>query len=581
MTQEKYQAYKEKYTRQIEEIRLAAHELHQSVNDTYGDNLPYGVHLDMVAEGVSRYGHLVCVCEEDVVPLFFGSYFHDSIEDARTTYNDVMKIALRWMTEKQAQMATEIVYAVTNDKGRTRTERAGEKYFEGIRKTPYAPFVKLCDRLANVTYSCSTDNDRDSDRMKAVYKSEMSTFLPSLYSNSDDPRLQIPFEVVTALAKILSVEVECDDISKPCGRVSNLSPNGELLLSDFSKLRPQLEQLSEAVYTLLCRVLKEQGIELNAIEYRVKTEQSLMGKLERKGDKYHRLDNITDLVGLRIVTFYADDVDKVAAIVKSLFDVDWQNSVDKRKLHQLTSFGYNSLHYICRLKESQQSIVCSKDTATMPFEIQMRTALQHAWSAIEHDIGYKGAVKLPPEFRRQFSRLAGMLELIDDEFSRLRTTMTDYRRQVEALVKSGQLSDVPLSTDSFRSYLDLHPFERLNQRIAAVNQAEIYPASLMTFLPLLESFGMETLDDVQQFIDNNSDDAYQLALSQLAVTDLDILSESVGLLNLCLVYVLKHNGGLNGLRHVYDIINGKHDSNEIMAAAVLQQAQSLLLGNHT
>ena len=359
--------------------------------------------------------------------------------------------------------------------------------------------------------------------------------------------------------------------------MNQMSPHSEVLLSMFHELRPQLEQLSDYIYAMISGTLKEQGIELNAIEHRVKSEESLAGKLNKKGDKYHSLENITDLVGIRIVTFYTDDVDKVAAIVKKLFDVDWQNSVDKRKLHELTSFGYSSLHYICRLKEEQQATVGLSAIANYPFEIQMRTALQHAWSAIEHDIGYKGLVKLPPEFRRQFSRLAGLLELADDEFGRLRTTMSEYRRQVEALVKSGQLSDVHLSTDSFRSYLELHPFERLNQRIAAVNQAEIYPASLMIFLPLLESFGFETLEDVQQFIDDNSDDAYQLALSQLAVTDIDILSESVGLLNLCLVYVVKHNGGRDGLRNVYDTINGKDRSNEVLADAVLKQAQSLSL----
>ena len=343
--------------------------------------------------------------------------------------------------------------------------------------------------------------------------------------------------------------------------IPTLNSHGEALLAQYRERLPLLEQLSKKVNDQLRQVLREQAVELSAIECRVKTEQSLAGKLERKGDKYASLEDITDLVGLRIITFYTDDVDKVAAIVQQLYEVDWENSVDKRKVHQLTSFGYNSLHYICRLKEG-----------SMPFEIQMRTTLQHVWSAIEHDIGYKGAVKLPPEYRRQFSRLAGMLELADDEFSRLRTTMTDYRRQVQALVKSGKLDEVLLSTDSFRSFLELHPFQRLNQRIAAVNQAEVYPVPLLPFLSVLESFDLETLGDVQRFIEENSEEAYQLSLSQLAVTDLDILSESVGLQNLCMAYVLKNGGGVAGLKNVYDLLYGKQENNVTLAEMMYKQA---------
>jgi ppGpp synthetase/RelA/SpoT-type nucleotidyltranferase len=346
--------------------------------------------------------------------------------------------------------------------------------------------------------------------------------------------------------------------------IAKLSPMGESLMEEYRQKVPQMQALSEQVYTLLKQTLREQGIELNSIEARVKTEQSLEGKLERKGDKYHQLEDITDLVGLRIITFYTDDVDKVAAIVQRLFDIDWKNSVDKRKLHQLTSFGYNSLHYICRLKEG-----------SLPFEIQMRTALQHVWSAVEHDIGYKGFVKLPPEFRRQFSRLAGMLELVDDEFSRLRTTMSEYRRQVQTLVKSGHLDEVPLTTDSFRSFLELYPLDRLNQRIAAVNQAEIFPAPLMPYLRVLEDFGLDTLGDVQRFIDNNAEDAYQLAILQLAVTDLDILSESIGLQNLCLVFLLKNGSGVAGVKWFYDKINGERDGNAQLAAVLVKQASGL------
>jgi len=344
----------------------------------------------------------------------------------------------------------------------------------------------------------------------------------------------------------------------------NLDSHSEMLLRQFRELRPNLQQIADEACRLLQNALSEQGIYITAMEHRVKTEKSLAGKLELKGAKYRDINDITDLIGLRVITFYSDEVDKVAVIAKQIFDIDWQESVDKRKLHQLDAFGYNSLHYICRLK-----------TGGPRFELQMRTALQHVWSTIEHDTGYKGDVKIPSEYKRQFSRLAGMMELMDDEFSRLRTVLTDYRRQMLALVKSGKLDDVPLSQETFRSYLELQPFDRLNHRIAAVNQAEIFPVSMMSYLPVLESFGLETLGDVQRFIDENSDDAYQLALSQLAITDLDILSSNTAPQYLCLVNVLKQDGGRDGLKSLYDIINGENDTNYMLADLMIEQAKTL------
>lgn len=348
------------------------------------------------------------------------------------------------------------------------------------------------------------------------------------------------------------------------GKGVQLDPHGEALLRQFRELRPTLEKLEKEAYDLLRQALREQGIYVTGFEHRVKTEKSLTGKLELKGAKYKSIDDVTDLVGLRVITFYTDEVDKVAAIAKRIFDIDWQESVDKRKLHELDAFGYNSLHYICRLRSGGPR-----------FELQMRTALQHVWSTIEHDTGYKGDVKIPREYKRQFSRLAGMMELMDEEFSRLRLVLTDYRRQILSMVQNGRLDEVPLSRASFRSFLELQPFDRLNKRIAAVNQAEIYPVSMMSYLPVLESFGLETLGDVQTFIDENSDDAHLLALSQLAVTDLDILSSNSALQYLCLVYVLKHDGGRDGLKSLYDTINGEDESNGMLADLMMSQAETL------
>lgn len=187
MEQNCFRQWVSKYEKEISAIRKSAHALHASVNQTYDKVHPYGLHLDMVVNEVTKYGHEVCVQEEDVLPLFFGAYYHDSIEDTRQTYNDVMRTAKQWMDDKQARMAAELIYAMTNEKGRTRAERASEKYYQGIRETPYAPFVKLADRLANFTYSMEHQNVSNA-RMKDLYIQEMPHFLASIDAHREEDR---------------------------------------------------------------------------------------------------------------------------------------------------------------------------------------------------------------------------------------------------------------------------------------------------------------------------------------------------------------------------------------------------------
>lgn len=356
-----------------------------------------------------------------------------------------------------------------------------------------------------------------------------------------------------------------------------LDLHSQMLMEQYNERKPLYEHLLHLACDALRQALDGQRVRVTAMDSRIKEADSLAGKLELKGTKYHTLDDVTDIVGLRVITFYGADVDKVAAIVSETFDVDWSRSVDKRKLHRLDSFGYNSLHYICRLPKS---IV---DDARMPmlnelaFEIQMRTALQHVWSTLDHDTKYKGDVKVPREYQRQFNRLAGMLELIDEEFDRLRTTLTDYRRQMLTLEASGQLDDVDLNAETFRHFLDMRPFNNLNQRIAGINQAELYPAPMMSFLLVLQELGLETLGDVNRLIDDYSDDAYKLAASQLGATDLDILSENIGLQNLCYVYILKQGGGQAELCHVIELLRGEDPGNATLASELMKHAKELTL----
>jgi len=347
-------------------------------------------------------------------------------------------------------------------------------------------------------------------------------------------------------------------------RTRQLDPHCEAILQEYQDNLPRFREVEQEVKEKLKQTLADAGLLVAAIESRVKAYDSLAGKLELKGHKYNSLADLTDILGLRVITFYIDDVDKVASAVERLFEIDWENTVDKRKIHEIDSFGYLSLHYIC-----------SVPGFPYRFEIQMRTLLQHAWANMDHDTGYKSGVEIPKRYMRNMSRLAGMLELVDDEFSKIRIELTDYRRRVQALVRSGNLDEVPIDGDTFRSYLELEPFGQLNKRIAAMNQAEIQEVPLMPYLAVFKGIGLKTLGDISNVIKEYSDGAYQIACYQIGLTDLDIISSSIGPQDLCIAFILKNGGGKAGIKYMFDLLNGESESNDMIAEMLLEQSKDL------
>ena len=138
---------------------------HKKVNHFY-DGHPYDFHLNMVYEAAQKFKHLLP--EDALKEVYCGCWVHDIIEDARETYNDVLKNTNRNVAE--------LAFALTNEKGRTRAERANDAYYNGIRNTPYATFIKLCDRIANVTYS-----KKHNSGMLQKYREENPRFIKKLY----------------------------------------------------------------------------------------------------------------------------------------------------------------------------------------------------------------------------------------------------------------------------------------------------------------------------------------------------------------------------------------------------------------
>lgn len=149
----------------LEKTKEYAISKHKSVNHKYGD-FDYDFHLNMVFEVAQSFIHLIEEDERETV--LAACWVHDIIEDARETYNDVKK-------ETNVEIA-ELAYALTNEKGRNRAERANDNYYKGIRETKNASFIKFCDRIANVTHSKNSGS-----RMFNKYKDENEHFVAKIY----------------------------------------------------------------------------------------------------------------------------------------------------------------------------------------------------------------------------------------------------------------------------------------------------------------------------------------------------------------------------------------------------------------
>lgn len=141
---------------------LAASDAHRG--QRYGDK-PYMSHLEDVVRTLKQFG----VKNEDVLAAGF---LHDAIEDTDMNYNDIRRAT--------NESVAEIVFAVTDELGRNRAERARNTYPK-IRGYPQATAVKLADRIANVS-----NGHIERSGMVAKYMEEYGKFKEALFVVFDE-----------------------------------------------------------------------------------------------------------------------------------------------------------------------------------------------------------------------------------------------------------------------------------------------------------------------------------------------------------------------------------------------------------
>ena len=272
------------------------------------------------------------------------------------------------------------------------------------------------------------------------------------------------------------------------------------LLDEYEAARGPYNDFARSLAGLIENLLSHQKIQTHSVSFRGKDLASLAGKLRRPDKSYGHLTDITDLAGVRVTTYFADDVDSVAALLSSEFSVDQKASIDKRQFADPNQFGYRSLHYVLSFNASRAGLAEYRNFSDFKCEVQVRSILQHAWAEIEHDLGYKSTAGVPAPLRRRFARIAGLLELADDEFSSIRNALTQYEEQVQERIRETP-GEVDLDLPSFKAlYTTPSTLTSLDDAVVQTAQGTLDATTVRRpddLVARLASFGIQTVQQLE------------------------------------------------------------------------------------
>ncbi|MGC4911970.1 GTP pyrophosphokinase [Streptomyces albogriseolus] len=277
--------------------------------------------------------------------------------------------------------------------------------------------------------------------------------------------------------------------------------------SAYSAQKFLYERYCEKLKDLLTQILTTHKIEFVQMEARTKEVASFVEKIQKKGGKYKDpMSEVTDLVGIRIIAYYLEDIERVARIIRREFSVLEEHSGDKQAELADNEFGYSSFHLVLKLGENRAKLLEWGQFADLKAEVQVRTALQHAWAAVNHKLDYKNSQDSPRELRRRLFRLSALFELADEEFSQIRTAGLRISADYEREIGHGGY-DLEVNVDSVAAWAKIDPVANRIKEIAQhigwpmITDPDLIPSIDRTDLVrLASSQGMQTIGDLRDYL---------------------------------------------------------------------------------
>lgn len=260
------------------------------------------------------------------------------------------------------------------------------------------------------------------------------------------------------------------------------------LRANYEQVESRAKRLKLALTAELNHLMIKEGVTLGVpIEARVKEWSSIEEKINRKSLELDNVEDLDDLVGMRLILLFRRDLVAVDKLLRTSLNI--KSSEDTALRLADTQFGYQSQHYIVEVPATWLNIPSWGDFGGIRIEIQVRTLAQHIWAAASHKLQYKHEASVPLPLRRSINRASALLETVDIEFDRL---LADRMLYVQDQMKYED-SDAPLNVEILGSIL--------SELFPARNKGKNEPYD--EFIVDLNHFGVKTAGELRRIMNEH------------------------------------------------------------------------------
>lgn len=298
----------------------------------------------------------------------------------------------------------------------------------------------------------------------------------------------------------------------------SFSKNQKELKNEYDRLYPLYKRLAEEICFVLRDEIEKRGIKTHGdVIYRIKSIDSLYQKIQRK-ELLDDSSEIADIAGVRIITLYRSDLEKLEKLISENFEVLSANTPHTR---EETQFGYMADHYIVKLRKESRGKRYD-EIKSLKCEIQARTILMDAWASVSHHLAYKKEVDIPSDLRRDFNAVSGLLYAADTHFELFKDAIERSRKGLVETIRANRFDlTQEINLDSLKAYLEWRMPDRERTLV------EFYSVLVSE----LRNFGYERILEMDEMVQKSRSAAEALEIEEMErkfYTD-------TGLLKICLL----------------------------------------------